>query len=118
MRNIKIVFKCVVGLFFAALLSFGVFGTYLQHNPEKAGAFAMATMTVDPNASYFEQAMQTANAYTSASTAMAEVSAQLDEMIENQEQAREDMMAGGGSSYESSFEGSSESYEDTSYEGE
>ena len=128
MRNIKIVFQCIGAVFFVALLSFGVFGTYLERNPEKAAAYALGSMTVDPNASYYDQAMQMIRGYTTASGAMDDASEQLAEMQELQDEGferrstefMEDRYGSPGDSGgdESSYDSSAEPFSDSSDEGE
>jgi hypothetical protein len=135
MRNAKIVFQCITGLFFIGLLSIGIGGTYLQLNPEKAAAYALGSMTVDPKAGYFEQAMQMISGYSSVNSEMDKARAELADLRnlsdEDLQQRREefieerygplgesDQSAEYSANIDNSYESSPDSSSDSSYEGE
>lgn len=66
MIPVRTIFKVIGAVWLIAILVIGIGGTYLQHNPEAAAAFALGTMNVDPKAGVFQQAGQLAKGVSEA----------------------------------------------------
>jgi len=81
----RTVFKVIGVIWLVAILVIGIGGTYLQHNPEAAAAFAIGTGNVDPKAGVFKQAGQLAQGVASARKG-------LKELREAEEQSRSERL--------------------------
>jgi hypothetical protein len=66
MNPVRTFFKIIGVVWIIAILAIGIGGTYLEHNPEAAGAYALGTMNVDPKANLFKQAGQLAEGVSAA----------------------------------------------------
>ena len=66
MNPVRTIFKIIGAVWIIAILAIGIGGTYLEHNPEAAGAYALGTMNVDPKANLFRQAGQLAQGVAAA----------------------------------------------------
>lgn len=66
MNPVRTIFKVIGAVWLIAILAIGVGGTYLEHNPEAAAAYALGTMNVDPKAGVFQQAGQLAKGVSAA----------------------------------------------------
>lgn len=60
MNSVRLVFKLVGAVWLIAVLAIGIGGTWLERNPEAAGAYALGAMNVDPKANPLKQAGQLA----------------------------------------------------------
>ena len=60
-------------IWLVAILAIGIGGTYLEHNPDAAAAFALGTTNVDPKAGVFKQAGQLAQGVAAAREGLEEM---------------------------------------------
>ena len=58
MNPVRTIFKVIGAVWIIGILVVGIGGTYMQHNPEAAAAFALGTMNVDPKDNVLRQAGQ------------------------------------------------------------
>lgn len=63
MKAVRIFFMVLGAIWVIGVIAIGMGGTYLQHNPEEALAYAAATTGVDSNAGLVDQAGQMADNY-------------------------------------------------------
>lgn len=73
MKPVRTIFKVIGAMWIVAVLAIGIGGTYLQHNPEAAAAYALGTMNVDPKANVVKQAGQLADGISAAHEGLEEL---------------------------------------------
>jgi hypothetical protein len=71
MNPVRTIFKVIGAVWIIGILVVGIGGTYLQHNPEAAAAFALGTMNVDPKDNVIKQAGQLAEGVAEAHEGLA-----------------------------------------------
>ena len=75
-RQIKLLLSVVFSLALVGwILVGGVGGAYLSSNPDKAAAYAIGTMQVDPKAGYVDQAQQMIKGYQNSEKLVGELTA-------------------------------------------
>jgi len=73
MNPVRTIFKVIGVIWLVAILAIGIGGTYLEHNPDAAAAFALGTTNVDPKAGVFKQAGQLAQGVAAARDGLEEM---------------------------------------------
>ena len=66
MKAVRIFFMVLGAVWVIGVIAIGMGGTYLQHNPEKAIAYAAAAASVDRDAPLIDQAGEMADNYGNA----------------------------------------------------